>query len=61
MVAMHCTASQDGTTLLSCWYSPELRLELDRVWAEKGLKPHGRTQNGLDDRIASSLAALREA
>ncbi len=61
MAAKHCTASWDGKTLLSCWISPELLLELDRVWAEKGLKPHGRTQNGLEDRIASSLAALREA
>jgi hypothetical protein len=47
MAAKHCTASRDGKMLLSCWVCSELRMELDRVWAEQGLKPHGRTRKGL--------------
>ena len=46
MAAKHCTASRDGKMLLSGWISPEPRMELDRVWAEQGLKPHGRTRKG---------------
>ena len=61
MAAKHCTASREGKVLLSCWISPELRMELDRVWAEQGLKPHGRTQKGLEDMIAAYLADQREA
>jgi hypothetical protein len=61
MAAKHCTASREGKVLLSCWISPELRMELDRVWAEQGLKPHGRTQKGLEDMIATYLADQREA
>jgi hypothetical protein len=49
MAAKHCTASRDGKMLLSCWVCLELRMELDldRVWAGQGLKPHGRTRKGL--------------
>ncbi len=61
MAVKHCTASREGKVLLSCWISPELRMELDRVWAEQGLKPHGRTQKGLEDMIATYLADQREA
>ena len=61
MAAKHCIASREGKVLLSCWISPELRMELDRVWAEQGLKPHGRTQKGLEDMIATYLADQREA
>ena len=43
--------------LLSCWTTPELRMELDRVWAAQGLRPHGRTQQGMEAMIASYLAA----
>jgi hypothetical protein len=61
MAARHCTASREGKVLLSCWISPELRMELDRAWAEKGLKPHGRTQKGLEEMIATYLVAQSEA
>jgi kinesin family protein 3/17 len=33
----------------------KLRQELDRVWAEKGLRPHGRTQNGMEQMIHNFL------
>lgn len=61
MAAKHCTANREGKVLLSCWISPELRLELERVWEAKGLKSHGRSQKGLEDMITAYLAAQREA
>ena len=42
--------------MLSCWISEELRQELDRAWAEQGLRPHGRTQNGMEAMIHAFLA-----
>ena len=36
-------------------------MELDRVWAAKGLRPHGRTQKGMDEMIALYLAAQQES
>ncbi|MEB3242843.1 MAG: hypothetical protein VKO44_04330 [Cyanobacteriota bacterium] len=60
MAAKRCSSSREGKVLLSCWISPELRMELDRVWAAQGLRPHGRTQKGMDDMIASYLAAHQE-
>ena len=47
--------------LLSCWISTELRMELDRVWAARGLRPHGRTQKGMEAMIAAYLAAQGES
>ena len=47
--------------LLSCWITPELRMELDRVWAAKGLRPHGRTQKGMEEMVATYLAAQGES
>ena len=41
--------------MLSCWIPEKLRQELDRVWAEKGLRPHGRTQNGMEQMIHNFL------
>jgi hypothetical protein len=55
-----CTSSRDGKVLLSCWITPELRMELDRVWAAKGYRPHGRTQQGMNEMIAAYLAAQAE-
>ena len=46
--------------MLSCWIPEDLRMELDRVWAAKGLRPHGRTQQGMNDMIAAYLATHRE-
>lgn len=45
--------------MLSCWISEELRLELDRIWAAQGLRPHGRTQQGMEAMIAAYLQANR--
>jgi hypothetical protein len=61
MAAGHCRSSREGKLLLSCWITPELRLQLDQVWAAKGLRPHGRTQKGMEDMIAAYLAAQTEA
>ncbi len=61
MAAKHCSSSREGKVLLSCWITPELRMELDRVWASKGLRPHGRTQQGMNDMIAVYLAAQQES
>ncbi len=47
--------------LLSCWITPELRMELDRVWAAQGHRPHGRTQKGMEEMIALYLAAQQES
>jgi hypothetical protein len=43
--------------MLSCWISEELRQELDRAWAEQGLRPHGRTQKGMESMIRSFLTS----
>ena len=51
----HCTSSREGKVMLSCWIPDELRQELDRVWAEQGLRPHGRTQNGMEQMIHNFL------
>ena len=61
MVAKRCSSSRDGKVLLSCWITEELRMELDRVWASKGLRPHGRTQKGMEEMIAAYLAAQQES
>jgi hypothetical protein len=61
MPARRCSSSRDGKLLLSCWITPELRMRLDQVWAAKGLRPHGRTQKGMEDMIAAYLAAQEEA
>jgi hypothetical protein len=52
----HCTSSREGKVMLSCWISEELRQELDRAWAEQGLRPHGRTQKGMEQMISDFLA-----
>jgi len=54
-----CSSSREGKVMLSCWISEELRLELDRIWASKGLRPHGRTQQGMEAMIASYLQGNR--
>ena len=58
--AKRCSSSRDGKLLLSCWITPELRMALDGVWAAKGLRPHGRTQKGMEEMIAAYLAAHTE-
>ena len=60
MAIKRCTSSREGKVLLSCWITPELRMELDRVWAAKGYRPHGRTQQGMNEMIAAYLAAQAE-
>ena len=61
MAAKRCSSSREGKVLLSCWISEELRMQLDRVWASKGYRPHGRTQKGMEEMIAAYLAAQQEA
>lgn len=61
MPAKQCTSSRQGKVLLSCWITEELRMELDRVWATRGLRPHGRTQKGMEEMIAAYLAAQQES
>lgn len=61
MVAKRCSSSREGKVLLSCWIAEDLRMELDRVWAAKGLRPHGRTQKGMEEMIALYLDAQQEA
>ena len=61
MTSRRCSSSRDGKLLLSCWITPELRMRLDQLWAAKGLRPHGRTQKGMEDMIAAYLAAHGEA
>jgi hypothetical protein len=51
--AKRCSSSRDGKLLLSCWITPELRMALDGVWAAKGLRPHGRTQKGMEAYLAA--------
>ena len=53
----HCTSSREGKVVLSCWIPEGLRQELDRVWAEQGLRPHGRTQKGMESMIRSFLTS----
>ena len=53
----HCTSSRKGKVMLSCWISEELRQELDRAWAEQGLRSHGRTQKGMESMIRSFLTS----
>ena len=60
MATRRCRSTREGKLLLSCWITPELRMRLDRVWAAKGLRPHGRTQKGMEDMIAVYLAAQAE-
>lgn len=60
MVAKHCSSSREGKVMLSCWISEDLRMQLDRVWAAKGLRPHGRTQHGMEEMIAFYLGAQQE-
>jgi hypothetical protein len=47
--------------MLSCWIPEDLRQELDRAWAEQGLRPHGRTQKGMEQMIQHFLAQQAEA
>jgi len=35
-------------------------MELDRIWAAQGHRPHGRTQKGMEDMIAVYLAAQEQ-
>ena len=60
VAAKRCSSSRVGKVLLSCWIPEDLRMDLDRVWAAKGLRPHGRTQKGMEDMIALYLAAQQE-
>ena len=53
----HCTSSREGKVMLSCWISEELRQDLDRAWAEQGLRPHGRTQKGMESMIRAFLTS----
>ncbi len=39
-----------------CWNPERLRQDLDRAWAEQGLRHHGRTQTGTESMINSVLA-----
>lgn len=55
-----CSASREGKVMLSCWIPEETRQELDRLWAARGLRPHGRTQKGMEEMIGLYLAARRE-
>lgn len=57
MTAKHCRSSREGKVLLSCWITPELRMQLDQIWAAEGLRPHGRTQKGMEAMISAYLAA----
>ncbi|CAK6698368.1 hypothetical protein IFHNHDMJ_02416 [Synechococcus sp. CBW1107] len=43
--------------MLSCWIPEDLRQELDRAWAEQGLRPHGRTQKGMEQMIIKHFLA----
>ena len=60
MVPKRCSSSREGKVLLSCWISEELRMQLDRAWAARGYRPHGRTQKGMEEMIAAYLAATPE-
>lgn len=54
-----CSSSRNGKVMLSCWIPEAQRLELDRLWASSGLRPHGRTQRGMETMIAASLPSQR--
>jgi hypothetical protein len=60
MAPQRCTSSRAGKVLLACWITPEQRMELDRIWAAKGHRPHGRTQKGMEEMIALYLAAQEQ-
>jgi len=60
VAAKRCRSSREGKVLLSCWIPEDLRMELDRVWAARGLRPHGRTQKGMEEMIALYLAAQQQ-
>jgi hypothetical protein len=53
-----CTSSREGKVMLSCWIPEDLRDQLDRVWADQGLRPHGRTQKGMESMIKSYLSSI---
>ncbi len=42
--------------MLSCLIPEHLRQELDRFWAEQGLRPHGRTQQAMEQMIRDYLS-----
>lgn len=54
-----CGSSRSGKVMLSCWIPAAQRLELDRLWASQGLRPHGRTQQGMEAMIAAYLQSQR--
>ncbi|MFM7312033.1 MAG: hypothetical protein ACKO0M_02510, partial [Cyanobium sp.] len=60
-VSKRCSSTREGKVMLSCWIDEDLRMRLDRAWAAKGLRPHGRTQKGMEDMIAAYLASQPEA
>jgi hypothetical protein len=47
--------------MLSCWIPVELRQQLDRAWAEQGLRPHGRTQQGMEQMVRAYLTHHQSA
>lgn len=61
MAAQRCSSTRESKVLLSCWIPEELRMELDRVWAARGLRPHGRTQKGMEEMITAYLAAQQQS
>jgi hypothetical protein len=61
MLARRCSSSREGKVLLSCRIPAELRMQLDRVWAARGLRPHDRSQKGIEERIAAYLAARQQS
>jgi len=50
----HCTSSRTGKVMLSCWIPEDLRQQFDRAWAEQGLRPHGRTQQGMEQMVRAT-------
>ena len=56
-----CTSSRVGKVMLSCWIPVELRQQLDRAWAEQGLRPHGRTQQGMEQMVRFCLTHHQSA
>ena len=54
-----CSSSRSGKVMLSCWIPAAQRQELDRLWASHGLRPHGRTQQGMEMMIAAYLQGQR--
>ena len=54
-----CSSSRTGKVMLSCWIPEAQRQELDRLWASQGLRPHGRTQRGMETMIAAYLQSQR--